>query len=348
MVSGSGIHNKDGYSPFLSVLNIIIEKSPGGTMKVIEQLKVGNKPNFSFEIIPPQRGKSAQEILSIVENLKSYQPRFIDVTSHSSEVKYEESNDGMIRRRVRKKRPGTMSICGIIQNRFNIDTVAHLLCRGFTREETEDALIELNYLGIQTVLAIQGDEQNYKKTIESHRSANVFASDLVKQIVDLRRGEYIEELDGADPIDMCIGVAGYPEKHFEAPNLNTDITHLKQKVEAGADYIVCQMFFDNQVFYEFKEKCRAEGITVPIIPGIKIIDRIKQLKTIPKNFHVNIPDELVQQMLLDRKRVKEIGINWCLMQCMDLLEHGENHIHFYVMNDVSRVTSVMDQILKKG
>ncbi len=313
-------------------------------MKILDQLNPISKPSFSFEIIPPRRGKSAQEILDIVEKLKPYNPSFIDVTNHSSEAVYEESEDGTIRRRVRKKRPGTISICGIIQNRFNIDTVAHLLCQGFTREETEDALIELNYLGIQNVLAIQGDEQNFKRTVERHRTVNHYAKDLVKQIADLRKGKYIEELEGADPIDMCIGVAGFPEKHFEAPNMKTSMRYLKQKVAAGADYIVCQMFFDNAVFYDFKKQCRDEGIQVPIIPGIKIIDRVKQLHTIPKTFHINIPDKLVDGIMENRKSVKKIGLDWCLKQCRDLLDHGENHIHFYIMNDVSRVIKVMDAL----
>jgi len=313
-------------------------------MKVIEHLQRKDKLKFSFEIIPPQRGKSAKEILDIVDRLKPYDPCYIDVTSHSSEVKYEESSGGIIHRRIRKKRPGTISICGIIQNRYNIDTVAHLLCRGFTREETEDALIELNYLGIQNVLAIQGDEPNYKKPIEKHRSVNQHASDLVKQISQLKSGQYIEELDHADPIDMCVGVACYPEKHFEAPSLKHDIQNLKKKVEAGADYIVSQMFFDNSVFYQFQEKCRAEGLDVPIVPGLKLVDRVKQMTSLPKNFHINFPDELVEESLENPKHIREIGSRWCLSQCQDLIAHGEHHLHFYIMNDVSLVTDVLDQL----
>ncbi len=313
-------------------------------MKVIEHIEKATSPLFSYEIIPPARGKSAQEIIDIVKQLQPFNPPYIDVTSHSAEAYYEETDSGTIKRRIRKKRPGTISICGIIQNRFKIDTVAHLLCRGFTREETEDALIELNFLGIQNVLAIRGDETNYKKPVQKDRSINSYASNLVTQLGDLKKAIYLDEILNPDPIDMCVGVGGYPEKHFEAPNLKTDITNLKKKVDAGAEYIVTQMFFDNDVYFGFVEKCRAAGITVPIIPGIKILDRVKQLTVIPKNFFVNLPDELVDEITSSPEHIKEIGKQWGLKQAEGLLNAGVKNIHFYVLNDAGTVTQIVKQL----
>ena len=313
-------------------------------MKVIEHIEKAQNPLFSFEIIPPKRGTNVQEIIDIVKDLQPFNPPYIDVTSHSAEAYYEENNDGVVKRHIRKKRPGTISICGIIQNRFKIDTVPHLLCRGFTKEETEDAMIELNYLGIHNVLAIRGDETNYQKPIQSGRSSNVFASDLVKQLNDLRRGKYMDEIMNADPMDLCIGVGGYPEKHFEAPNLKKDIEFLKNKVDSGADYIVTQMFFNNEDFFNFKSECRKAGITVPIVPGIKILSSAKQLTSIPKNFYVNIPNELADEVEENPKNAQEIGINWCIKQSEELLNHGIKNIHYYIMNGAKSVTKVLHSL----
>ena len=314
-------------------------------MKVIEHIEKANNPIFSFEIIPPKRGTNVQEIIDIVKDLQSFNPPYIDVTSHSAEAYYEEDGEGMVKRHIRKKRPGTISICGIIQNRFKIDTVPHLLCRGFTKEETEDAMIELNYLGIHNVLAIRGDETNYKKPIQSGRSANIYASDLVMQLNNLRSGKYLDEILNADSMDLCIGVGGYPEKHFEAPNLKKDIEFLKNKVDAGADYIVTQMFFNNEDFFNFKSECRAVGIKVPIVPGLKILNSTKQLSSIPKNFYVNIPNELSSEIEQDPKNVQEIGINWCIKQSEELLNNGVQNIHYYIMNGAKSVTKVLKSFI---
>ena len=315
-------------------------------MKVIEHIEKAKDPIFSYEIIPPKRGTSVQEITDIVKDLEPFNPPYIDVTSHPAEAYYEENEKGDVKRHIRKKRPGTISICGIIQNRFKIDTVPHLLCRGFTREETEDAIIELNYLGIHNMLAIRGDETNYQKPVQSGRSVNVYASDLVKQVNDLRSGIYLDEIINADPIYFCIGVGGYPEKHFEAPNLKKDIKYLKQKVDAGADYIVTQMFFNNDDFFNFEAECRNAGIEVPIIPGIKILGSEKQLKSIPKNFYVNIPTALSDEVDENTDHAKEIGINWCVNQCEELLNNGVKNIHFYIMSGATGVTEVLKKISK--
>jgi methylenetetrahydrofolate reductase (NADH) len=313
-------------------------------MHVVEHLDRAQRPLFSFEIIPPPRGKTVNDIIRIVEKVASVDPPFIDVTSHMAEAIYEEHPDGSVERRVRKKRPGTISICGIIQNRYNIDTVPHLLCTGFTREETEDAMIELNYLGIHNVLAIRGDESNYNKVLSKGRTRNIYAVDLVKQLVDLRSAVYLDEIANSEPIDFCVGVGGYPEKHIEAPNFKTDLKHLKAKVDAGASYIVSQMFFDTAYFLEFVKKCREVGITVPIIPGLKVIDTVRQLSTLPKHFHVTIPDALVDEITETPAHVAEIGERWARRQTEDLLNAGVPCIHYYVMNDAARVVDLIRKL----
>lgn len=313
-------------------------------MKVIEHLEKAKKPLFSYEIIPPKRGSSVQDVIEVAKKLAPYEPPFIDVTAHSAEAYYEEQGDGTVKRRIHRKRPGTLGICGILQNRFKIDTVAHILCHGFTKEETEDALIELNYLGVHNVIALRGDEPNFKKEVAKHKTINLHASDLVEQIHDLKQGKFLEDMGHNSPLDFCVGVAGYPEKHFEAPNLKQDILNLKKKVDAGADYVVTQMFFDNQHYFDFVKACRDEGITVPIIPGLKIITSAGQLTSIPKNFYLNMPDELVDEITADPKNVKEIGTRWTMKQAEELLNANVPCLHFYVMNHPDCVLKIVDKL----
>lgn len=310
-------------------------------MKVIEHLDRAKNPLCSYEIVPPPRGRSIQDITDVVKDLLPFNPPWIDVTSHTAGAYYNEKPDGTVERRVYKKRPGTIGICGVIQNRFKIDTVVHLLCHGFTKEETEDAMIELNYLGVENVLALRGDGVNYNKKIDKSRRVNEHASDLVAQIKDMREGKFLEEISGASPMDFCVGVAGYPEKHFEAPNLNMDIEFLKQKVDAGADYITTQMFFNNQHYFDFVKKCREADINVPIIPGLKILKSAKQLQTIPKHFYIDFPDELVGMINENPKHAKEIGKQWAIKQSQELLEFGVPSLHFYIMNDSDTVVDVV-------
>ncbi|MBZ0200651.1 MAG: methylenetetrahydrofolate reductase [Ignavibacteriaceae bacterium] len=314
-------------------------------MKVIEHIQNATEPLISFELIPPKRGGDIKSLLGVLDEIVKYNPPFIDITSHSAEVFYDETSQG-IKKRIKRKRPGTLGICALIQNKYNIDAVPHILAKGFTREETEDFMIELSYLGIENVLAIRGDDSGYDKPIPEGRSKNKSAADLVRQIVDMNKGKYLEEgLLDARPSNFCIGVGGYPEKHFEAPNLKTDISHTKDKIEAGAEYIVTQMFYDNKNYFDYLEKCRAAGIQVPIIPGLKIITNKSQLISIPKNFFINIPDQLVDEIYAAKpEHVMSIGVEWAAKQVEELLNHNVPSVHFYIMLNSRPITMLMDRL----
>jgi methylenetetrahydrofolate reductase (NADPH) len=314
-------------------------------MKVTEHLARAKHPLISFEIIPPLRGGDLRGLLSLIDDLMRFKPPFIDITSHAAEIIYEETSEGF-QRRVKRKRPGTLGVCALIQNKYNVDAVPHILCQGFTREETEDFLIELRYLGIDNVLAVRGDDSGYKKPLRHGRSRNLYAMDLVQQVADMNRGIYIEEdLLDAEPSDFCIGVGGYPEKHFEAPNLDSDIRWAKAKVEAGAEYIVTQMFYDNQVYFRYVDACRSAGIEVPIIPGLKILTKKRQLTTIPRNFFVDIPSELADEVqAADGKDVQNIGVEWAARQTEELLNRNVPAVHFYVMASSEAVGQLMKRL----
>jgi len=314
-------------------------------MKVIEHLAKATKPLISYEIIPPLRGGNVQDLMALIEDLSRYDPPFIDTTSHGSQVIYEETAKG-IERKVKRKRPGTLGICALIQNKYNIDAVPHVLCIGFTREETEDFLIELKYLGIDNVLAIRGDQNGFQKPLRYGRTANNFAVDLVQQIADMNRGNYLEdELLDAAPSSFCVGVAGYPEKHFEAPNMASDVRRIKAKVDAGSDYVVTQMFFDNQTYFDYVENCRAAGIDGPIIPGLKIITTKRQLTSIPSKFHCDIPSELVDEIVAAKPgHVTEIGVEWAYRQAEDLLDRGVPSLHFYLMQSSKAINMLMAKL----
>lgn len=314
-------------------------------MKVTEHLDKASEPLISFEIIPPLRGGDINGLFSVIDELIKFKPPFIDVTSHAAEVDYEETPEG-IRKKIKRKRPGTIGICSAIKNRYNIDTVPHILCRGFTKEETEDALIELNYLGIENVLAIRGDDTGYKKPIPLGKSSNKFTVDLVKQISDMNSGKYLEEdlLDAAST-DFCIGVGGYPEKHFESPNLKADIKYLKEKVDAGADYIVTQMFFRNDYYFKFLKLCRESGIKVPIIPGLKVLTSKHHLSSLPRDFFIEIPDELSEEIMqADPKHIQEIGINWAVKQVEELLNNKIPALHFYILQNVAPIKQIFRKL----
>jgi len=315
-------------------------------MKVIEHLEKATNTLISFEIIPPKRGGNVKQLLQVLDDIVKYNPPFIDITSHAAEVIYEETPRGEMQMKVKRKRPGTLGLCALIQNKYNIDAVPHVLCSGFTREETEDFLIEIHYLGIDNVLAVRGDDSAYKKPLKYGRSANEYAVDLVQQIIDLNKGKYIEEdLLDAEPMDICVGVGGYPEKHFEAPNINVDVKHTKAKIDAGASYIVTQMFFSNEHFYNYVELCRNAGINVPIIPGLKVITSKAQIRSLPKNFFIDIPQDLADEIEKAKsEHVVEIGINWTLKQVEDLLNHNVPAIHFYVMQNSQPIKTLMNKL----
>ncbi|GBD86485.1 5,10-methylenetetrahydrofolate reductase [bacterium BMS3Abin03] len=314
-------------------------------MKVIEHLKNAEEPLISFELIPPKRGGDIKSVLSVLDAIMKYNPPFIDITSHSAEVIYEETPGG-IKKKVKRKRPGTLGICALIQNKYNVDAIPHILVKGFTREETEDFLIELNYLGIENVLAIRGDDSGYEKPLPLGKSTHRFTSELVKQITDMNKGKYLEDsLLDAKPTNFCVGVGGYPEKHFEAPNLKSDIKFIKEKINAGADYVVTQMFFDNKFYFDFVDMCKQEGVNVPIIPGLKILTSKAQLHAIPKNFYITIPDALADEVYAAKPEdVLNIGVEWASKQVRDLLDKNIPGVHFYIMLNSKPIRLLMDRL----
>jgi len=315
-------------------------------MKVIEHLTKAESTLISFEIIPPKRGGDIRQLMGILDTIIKYNPPFIDITSHAAEVMYEETAKGEFKMKIKRKRPGTLGICALIQNKYNVDAVPHVICQGFTREETEDFLIELHYLGIDNVLAIRGDDSGFSKPIKYGRSTNVYASDLVNQISDVNKGKYVEDsLLDAEPMDFCIGIGGYPEKHFEAPNIETDIKHTLNKIKLGADYIVTQMFYENNNFYNYVDLCKKSGIDVPIIPGLKIITSKSHVSNLPKNFYIDVPQELAEEIEQAKpEHVVDIGIEWTAKQVEDLLNQNVPAIHFYIMQNPTPITKLMKKL----
>jgi len=310
-------------------------------MKVTEHIKKSKDTQFSYEIIPPLRGKGIQIIIDMIEDLKKFNPPFIDVTSHSSSAQKFQNGKMVLKR----KRPGTISICGIIQNRFNIDTVAHLVCNGFTKEETEDALIELSFLGIQNVLAVSGDG-NPKKNILDGKSINRNSLELIHQITDLSNGNYLNDIANSSTIDMCMGIGCYPERHAFSNDFDQEIDLLKQKIAAGASYAVTQMFFDNSKYFAFVKKCRKENITIPIIPGIKILDKPRQLDILPEMFKTELPEELHNEALENINHIQEIGTRWAIKQSEELINAGVPIIHYYLMNDTTCMLNILHHLHK--
>jgi len=316
-------------------------------MKITEHLRHAQGPIVSLEILPPTKGKSIDSIFSLLDPFVEFKPSFINVTYHRAEQVYKKREDGSFERVEIRKRPGTVGICAAIMNRYRIDAVPHLICGGFSNEETENALIDLHYLGVNNVLALRGDAAANEKTFQSHPKGHKYAGELVKQIIRLNEGKYIEEdiMDGVKT-DFCIGVAGYPEKHFESPNLATDIAHLKEKIHLGADYVTTQMFFDNKHYYNYVAACREQDIQVPIIPGLKPITSKRQLSIIPSTFNVEIPWDLSRELQQAKNEAacEQIGTEWLLAQCRDLLKQNVPVLHFYTLGKPQVVYNVLKQL----
>lgn len=317
-------------------------------MKVTEHIHNANgKPLFSFEILPPLKGQNIQSIFDSIDPLMEFRPPFIDVTYHREEYEYKELPNGLLEKRIVKKRPGTVGICSAIQNKYQVDAIPHILCGGFTKEDTENFLIDLDFLGIQNVVALRGDAVKSEIYFKPEREGNQYASELVTQIDNLNKGIYLDEhLLNSSCTNFCVGVAGYPEKHMEAPSLDSDIYFLKQKIKNGASYIVTQMFFDNKKFFDFVAKCRKEGITVPIIPGLKPISTKKQLNQIPHRFKVDLPDDLIMAVVKakDNDVVRQVGIDWCIAQSKELVAAGIPVLHYYSMGKSDNIKAVAKEV----
>lgn len=303
----------------------------------------GGKTLFSFELLPPLKGENFEGISQAIDPLIEFNPISIDVTYHREEIVYKERGNGLLERRTVRKRPGTVGISAAIKFKYNIDVVPHIICGGFTREETENALIDLYFLGIDNILLIRGDNPAGEKVFRPEPEGNRYALDLVNQAVNMNRGIYLEEdIINANPTGFCIGVAGYPEKHAEAPNMASDIAHLKAKIDAGAEYIVTQMFFDNSAFFRFEKACREAGITVPVIPGIKPLSTFSQLSTLPKTFSIDLPESLVQEAekCRNKEQIRDLGVEWAIAQSKELIKHGVPVLHFYTMGKSDNIQRI--------
>ena len=313
-------------------------------MKVTEHITNAKKTLFSFEILPPLKGTSIQSIYNSLDPLMEFNPSFVDVTYHREEFVYKKRTDGLLERRAVRKRPGTVGICAAIMNKYQVDTVPHIICGGFSKEETENALIDLDFLGIDNVLVLRGDPIKSETYFSAEQDGHKYASELLGQVNEMNNGIYLdEELKSSAPTNFCIGVAGYPEKHFEAPNMRSDIHFLKKKVEAGAEYIVTQMFFDNQQYFDFVNLCRENDITIPIIPGLKPLSTQKQLTLLPQRFHLNVPNPLVDEVLKCKtnEAVRQVGVEWAIQQTKELIEFGAPCIHFYTMGKSDNVQQIV-------
>ncbi len=317
-------------------------------MKVIDHLKNANgKTLFTIEVLPPLKGDNIRSLFDHMDPLMEFKPPFVDVTYHREEYVYKKRENGLLEKKSTRKRPGTVALCAAIQNHYKVDTVPHIICGGFTKDETENALIDLNFLGIENVLALQGDGIKNEGRFVPDPDGHKYASELLQQMVNLNEGKFLDEdLLNSTPTNFCIGVAGYPEKHFAAPNLKTDLKYLKLKTDQGAEYIVTQMFFDNKKYFDFVARCREAGINVPIIPGIKPITTKSQSSILPTIFYIDIPEELEDEIekCKDNTAVKELGIEWAVKQSKELMKKGVPTLHFYSMGKSDPIYKIAKEL----
>jgi len=315
-------------------------------MKVIDHINNSEKALFSFEILPPLKGKSIQSIFDGIDPLMEFKPPYINVTYHREEYIYQRREKGYLEKIAIRKRPGTVGICAAIMNKYDVDAVPHLICGGFSKEETENALIDLQFLGIDNVLALRGDAIKTESQFTPHVEGHNFAVDLIGQVRDMNKGTFLYEEAGVTPTDFCIGCAGYPEKHFESMNLKTDLKYLKDKVDKGADYIVTQMFFDNKKYFKFVEDCREAGIMVPIVPGLKPISTLKHITFLPKFFNIDLPEDLSDALAKcsTNDHVRQVGVEWGIQQTKELIDFGVPSLHFYTMGKSESVRKIAETI----
>lgn len=316
-------------------------------MKITEHFSRTKKTLFSFEILPPLKGNDIQSLYEGIDPLMEFKPPFINVTYHREEHMYKKMPNGLLKRVSLRRRPGTVGICAAIMNKYKVDAVPHLICGGFSREETESALIDLSFLGVDNVLALRGDPIKSEPSFVPEPEGNAYAIDLIRQVADLNEGNYLhQEMKSSHKTSFCIGAAGYPEKHFEALNMKTDLQYLKAKVDAGAEYITTQMFFDNSKYFQFVENCRAVGIEVPIIPGLKPITTLKHIQFLPKTFNIDLPDDLADELVKckNNEEVKKVGIEWAIMQSKELMERGAPVLHYYTMGKSDTVRKIASEV----
>ena len=317
-------------------------------MKITEHIaKAKGQTQFTFEILPPLKGQNINSLFEAIDILMEFQPPFIDVTYHREEHIYKDAGKGLLEKKIIRKRPGTVGICSAIQSKYNVDAVPHILCGGFNKEDTENFLIDLDFLGIDNLVALRGDAVKTESYFTPSEDGHHHANELVEQITSLNSGIYLDkELLNSHATNFCIGVSGYPEKHVEAPSLASDIHFLKKKIEAGADYVVTQMFFDNQKFFEFVDLARSEGIKVPIIPGLKPLSTLKQLNIIPYRFHVDFPEALIKEVLncKEHKAVQQVGVEWCIEQSKELKASGVPFLHYYSMGKSENIKEIAKKV----